>query len=379
MKKCFCYIFLLSPIAALSQWNITAGENTTPANVVTSGIFKSTHNYGLELYPINSDAIIRRHTSGNLVLCSGGQGTPSEIRLNFSYNSGSGGVSIFDGGQTNHANFKVSSNGNLAISPSGGSTTVNGNQHVNGNLSLGAGINGTVSTITGAAFSGAIQIKMNSAAGGASNRYLRLGMTDNNAAFTPVISLGEDTNVGVGTTTPMAKFHTAGGTTSTSISNLYNTSTARFDLANPAISLNIGYVSADIPLIQSSNNYLNSPTALSINPFGGNVGIGTTTPGSFKLAVNGKIWTQEVNVAMDNPGPDYVFEKDYNLLPLSELETYINTNKHLPEVPSAKEMEAEGLNLKEMNLLLLKKVEELTLHLIEQQKQIDCLKSNTKK
>jgi hypothetical protein len=98
----------------------------------------------------------------------------------------------------------------------------------------------------------------------------------------------------------------------------------------------------------------------------GNVSIGTTDPKGFKLAVNGKIWSKEVNVAMTNPGPDYVFEKDYNLLPLSELETYITQNKHLPEVPSAKEMEADGLNLKEMNLLLLKKVEELTLHLIEQ-------------
>jgi hypothetical protein len=115
----------------------------------------------------------------------------------------------------------------------------------------------------------------------------------------------------------------------------------------------------------------------------GALGIGTTDPGSFKLAVNGKIWSQEVNVAMTNPGPDYVFEKDYDLLSLSELETYINQNKHLPEVPSAKEMEAEGLNLKEMNLLLLKKVEELTLHLIEmkkeneiQQIEINALKKN---
>jgi hypothetical protein len=118
----------------------------------------------------------------------------------------------------------------------------------------------------------------------------------------------------------------------------------------------------------------------------GNIGIGTETPGSFKLAVNGKIWTQEVNVAMTNPGPDYVFEKDYELLPLSKLETYINQNKHLPEVPSAKEMEKDGLNLKEMNLLLLKKVEELTLHLIEmkkeneiQQKEINALKNEDRK
>jgi hypothetical protein len=67
-------------------------------------------------------------------------------------------------------------------------------------------------------------------------------------------------------------------------------------------------------------------------------------------------------------GPDYVFESDYDLLPLAELEAYIRQNKHLPEVPSAKEMEANGLNLKEKNLLLLKKVEELTLHVIEQNK-----------
>jgi hypothetical protein len=124
--------------------------------------------------------------------------------------------------------------------------------------------------------------------------------------------------------------------------------------------------------VVKNNNYSNQTgiDALVINT-AGNVGIGTTDPGSFKLAVNGKIWTQEVNVTMTNPGPDYVFEKEYDLLSLSELETYINQNKHLPEVPSAKEMEAEGLNLKEMNLLLLKKVEELTLHLIEMKKQLD--------
>lgn len=103
----------------------------------------------------------------------------------------------------------------------------------------------------------------------------------------------------------------------------------------------------------------------------GNVGIGTTEPCSFKLAVNGKIWSQEVNIAMTNPGPDYVFEKDYNLLSLEALEAYIEANKHLPEVPSAKQMDAEGLNLKEMNLILLKKVEELTLHLIEANKKIE--------
>jgi hypothetical protein len=106
----------------------------------------------------------------------------------------------------------------------------------------------------------------------------------------------------------------------------------------------------------------------------GNVGIGTDAPDA-KLAVKGHIHTQEVRVDLTGAvAPDYVFEPTYNLLPLSEVETYIKANKHLPEVPSAKQMEEEGLNLKEMNLLLLKKVEELTLHLIEMKKENESLR-----
>lgn len=125
-----------------------------------------------------------------------------------------------------------------------------------------------------------------------------------------------------------------------------------------------------------SRNTNELKTRMTING-DGNVGIGTTSPDAM-LTVKGDIHTQEVRVDLDVPGPDYVFEKDYNLQSLSEIEAYINENKHLPEVPSAKEMEANGLNLKEMNLLLLKKVEELTLHLIEQQKQIEELKRRSK-
>ncbi|HRK55437.1 MAG TPA: tail fiber protein [Cyclobacteriaceae bacterium] len=110
----------------------------------------------------------------------------------------------------------------------------------------------------------------------------------------------------------------------------------------------------------------------------GNVGIGTETPDS-KLTVKGIIHTQEVKVDLNGSvAPDYVFEKDYPLTSLEELKSYIEQNKHLPEVPSAKEMEEEGINLKEMNLLLLRKIEEMTLHLIDQNQQYAQLKEESR-
>ena len=99
----------------------------------------------------------------------------------------------------------------------------------------------------------------------------------------------------------------------------------------------------------------------------GNVGIGTDTPDS-KLTVKGAIHAEEVTVDLSVPGPDYVFEEDYDLLTLEETEQYIKANKHLPEIPSAEEMEERGVDLLKMNMLLLKKVEELTLHLIRLEK-----------
>lgn len=101
----------------------------------------------------------------------------------------------------------------------------------------------------------------------------------------------------------------------------------------------------------------------------GNVVIGTGEASNYKLSVDGNIHTKEVNVNMDN-WPDYVFATEYRKMPLFEIEAYISKNKHLPEMPSADEIQKDGLNLAEMNKLLVQKVEELTLHLIEQNKRI---------
>lgn len=98
----------------------------------------------------------------------------------------------------------------------------------------------------------------------------------------------------------------------------------------------------------------------------GNIGIGTIAPKE-KLSVNGKIRAQEVKVETSN-WPDYVFEEDYKLPSLADLETYLKKNKHLPEIPTAKEVESKGVQVGDMINKLLKKNEELTLHAIENDK-----------
>ena len=104
----------------------------------------------------------------------------------------------------------------------------------------------------------------------------------------------------------------------------------------------------------------------------GNVGIGTITPDA-KLAVNGTIHAQEVKVDMNN-WPDYVFKKTYKLPPLIEVKRYIDQNSRLPEMPSEQQVAKEGIDLGNMNRLLTKKIEEMTLYLIEKDNQFNALK-----
>lgn len=103
----------------------------------------------------------------------------------------------------------------------------------------------------------------------------------------------------------------------------------------------------------------------------GNVGIGTTTPGDYKLNVWGNIRAHEVVV--NTSGADFVFASEYKLLSLHEVEKFINENKHLPDLASATEMNENGMNISEMQTKLLQKIEELTLYLIELKKENEYL------
>ena len=198
--------------------------------------------------------------------------------------------------------------------------------------------------------------------------------------------------VGIGTTNPAAKLHVFNGDNSYG-AILANADEASFSLYTKSIStqpVNIESFRLGLKYGTDENNgfisfYRGGGTSGGFLGFStngierirvdnnGNVGIGTSNPDS-ELTVKGKIHTQEVNIDLNGAvAPDYVFLEDYNLRTLDEVSYYINKNGHLPNIPSAKKMEEEGVNLKEMTLKLLEKIEELTLYTIEQEKRIKQL------
>ncbi len=80
---------------------------------------------------------------------------------------------------------------------------------------------------------------------------------------------------------------------------------------------------------------------------------------------------KEVEIKLDGYWPDYVFDKNYDLMPINDLEKYLKKNKHLPDVPSSNEVIKKGINVGKMDATLLKKIEEQTLYIIDLQKQIN--------
>jgi hypothetical protein len=177
-----------------------------------------------------------------------------------------------------------------------------------------------------------------------------------------------DGNVGIGTMSPNYKLDVSG------TANFLQTIFIRSNFVNSAECLlykaNGGYYSlvsnnAGFQIYNSTNRrpILNADNS-------DNIGIGTIDTKGYKLAVAGNAIAESVTVKLQSDWPDYVFKKNYSLSPLSEVKTYIDQNSHLPDMPSAGQVTKEGINLGEMNKQLLKKVEELTLYLIEEDKEV---------
>ncbi len=110
----------------------------------------------------------------------------------------------------------------------------------------------------------------------------------------------------------------------------------------------------------------------------GNVGIGTLDTQGYMLAVGGDVIAEGVKVELEGEWPDFVFDEEFNLKPLSEVESFIKAYRHLPNIPNAENVKQDGIDLGVMNAKLLQKIEELTLYTIAQQKEIDSLKKTNK-
>ncbi len=196
-------------------------------------------------------------------------------------------------------------------------------------------------------------------------------------------------NIGVGTTNPLAKLHINNGNNSYG-AILANSSESAFALYTKSLGREINTEMFRLGLKYNNteeNGFIsfyrggssregflgfstNGIERIRIDKHG-DVGIGTTDTKGFKLGVNGKVAAAEVKVALYNNWSDFVFYDNYKLPTLKEVENYIKEKGHLKDIPSAKEVEKNGIFLGEMNAKLLQKIEELTLYTIQQEKEIE--------
>jgi hypothetical protein len=180
-------------------------------------------------------------------------------------------------------------------------------------------------------------------------------------------------NAGLGVTNPQARLHIAGGMQPMSgYSVIYDKGVGANQFYLGFYGDNLSQAFIGQPANVSNRLDLGTGnTNITLTLLDGKVGIGTTTPQE-KLAVNGTVCATKVRVAQAGCWADYVFNTGYRLRPLSEVEQFINENHHLPEVPSAKEVEKTGLDVGDNQATLLKKIEELTLYVIEQNKKLEA-------
>ena len=352
MKKIILLIAGFSPFVASAQWT-TSGTNIYNSNTGVVGIGTGTTFSGWKFEVVGNGTIIRNPTSTSFSTLRLYNNQNSNVRsLDFYYTGSSYSTAMLSGGAIGEtASITTSGAYPLMLGTAGAMRMFIGST---GDVGIGTStpgnrldIAGTTTNRIGATVSADVKTGFRATKTGTNASdweiYVPAGSTSfrfyNATLAADLLTMTTGGNVGIGTTAPNAsyKLDVNGGINATSL----------FLNAQPVVSSQW--------TTSGSNVYFNTA---------GNVGIGTANPNQ-KLTVNGIIYGKEIKVDLSVPGPDYVFEKNYHLTSLKEVKAYIDEHKHLPEVPSAAEMEKNGIGLSEMNMILLKKVEELTLHLIE--------------
>ncbi len=234
---------------------------------------------------------------------------------------------------------------------------------------------------------------------------LNIARRHNNSNWTDLMTFTSDGKIGIGTSSPEFNFHiksTLLGETVNSKSILVNlessvvSNNSKFQILNKRNSSGPNWLNTSLRLQRvvdatemafidfgiegkngnyglafgTRNGFNGTQQTRMVIESDGKVGIGTSSP-DMKLTVNGNIHAKEVKIDLNIPAPDYVFKKDYNLRSIEEVEEFIKENSHLPEISSAKEFEENGVMQAEMDMNLLKKIEELTLYTIQQEKKIN--------
>lgn len=412
MKKLFFFLTALLSTTLLFSQNVGIGTSTPAArlDVKTTSQYVAQFNGASPMYMGIFESDVYRGYLGSYA------GADADV----DFGTGSGNT-------TGKLHFTIQANPRLTIGANGnvGVGTINPNYklHVDGGDLFVQSSSGLIRF----GYAGSNEWQMASTGGGADLRWYTTA--DGGATITPRHYFSQNGNVGIGGFSgpgiPLGRLDVIGsGTTSST-----NTFVLRNSLGDTLLRvrddgrMGIGYngpsygrtlnmggtginfytpneadfggaiFPTDTSLILWSDSGPNNYVVL--QPSWGNVGIGTYTPNAklhlngamllgsnaarvaagYSLSVDGKIIAEEVKVQSSTSWPDYVFAKDYKLMPLEELEKSIQQNKHLPNIPAAAEVEKEGISLGEMNKKLMEKVEELTLYIIELNKKHKALET----
>ncbi|AZA53713.1 hypothetical protein [Chryseobacterium sp. G0201] len=372
MKKTIILLAAVLGITANAQtWNLAGNAGTTATDFIGTTdaqplIFKTNNAEKMKINPDGRFIFFNVNTPGQLWdknLFFGGGINNATTFNNAVFGMGAFTQNTVGGGNTALGTNSMSLMTSGEINVSVGFNSMRNTQGGSSNVAVGMNSleyfqngNGNVGVGTGAMGAGSLVGDSNVAVGLSALRYLNSGNSNVvlGAESFRAISKGSN-NINVGFSN--ARYITSGSNNIFIGSNItpYNTT-------SPNNELNIG------------NWIVGNNGTIGIGTFTAQLPVDGIAPDGekYKLFVKDGIRTEKVKVdiAASNGWADYVFEKDYKLMSLNDLSQFINKNGHLPEVPTTKEAIENGIELKEMNILLLKKVEELTLHLIQQNKEL---------